>query len=92
MAKTHGTAALPLPLALTIRLKAMGYLEVTLPNPASLPLFRHLKRRELYVSACASNMPGDTDMVNAEWSGQPVVRISVDRLCDKLEDQIAGPR
>lgn len=87
MAKTHGTKELSLPLALTIRLKAMGFLQVE-AHDNGVALFRHPKHRELFVTAVTSNIPGDTDTVLAGMAHHKVERLSVDTLCDRLEDQL----
>ena len=88
MTKTAGWKPRALPDALLVRLKGMGYLRVE--RAADLtPLFRHPKHRDLFVMVNASNVPGDTDMVIAHWFQRPVIRLSVDELCGRLETQIA---
>jgi len=83
MVSTYGTKQKPLPEALTTALHGLGYLKVE-----GADVFRHPKRRELFVAASASNIPGDTDMVLARWFGERTRRISVDELIDLLQRQL----
>jgi hypothetical protein len=88
MASTHGRKRLPLPLSLQDGLRERGYREMSNVGESSPWFWRHPKWPALFVSATASNIPGDAYVI-ARWhdSGR-VQRIQVDVLLGRLEAQL----
>lgn len=88
MASTRGRTALPLPEFLTTSLRTAGWVEM---NPSQgNRWFRHPRHRLAMLTVVASNVPGDTDMVVAQWrdaagNSHVALRQSADVLVRGLE-------
>ena len=86
MTTTAARKAKALPPSLFTGLAELGYLQMD--DVAGVPYFRHPKQRLLYLSAVASNIPGDVDQVIAKWYGRDSMkRIGVDGLLELLHRQ-----
>ena len=91
MAKTGGTARLPLPASLEVALAGAGFVRY---DPAGLDAkaaphsFVHRRHPRLTLQATASRIPGDAAVI-VQWSGQAPIRVEIDALIRILEQTVA---
>ncbi len=90
MARTHGRAPLPLPDGLPARLEDLGY-KLMPYTSGGVPVWRHPASPDLYLSAVAGNLPGES-MVTASWQGQGAIRCEPDYLIARLTVQLSDLR
>lgn len=86
MASTAGRKVRPLPASVTQDLATMGYFQMPFTDDG-VPVFKHPEHPRLFVTAVASNIPGDTH-VTARWFMQGAQRIEADELMMLLRAQI----
>lgn len=87
MVSTRGWKRRELPESLQEGLRALGYRSMT-NTPKDLPeQWRHPGHAHLFVTAAASNIPGDTAVV-ASWFKTKITRVEVDVLLARLDAQL----
>lgn len=91
MARTRGSARLPLPESLVQGLEGLGFQPFTPPGTIASKgthTFVLMQRPTFTIQVVASNLPGES-AVTAIWPGSPAQRIETDTLLRVLGGEVA---
>lgn len=91
MARTRGSARLPLPESLVLGLENLGFQPFTPPGTIAsrnVHTFALMQRPTFTLQVVASNLPGES-AVTAIWPGFPAQRIEADSMLRVLEGDVA---